>query len=75
MARWFLETGSPVVFVANKCDKVKKTQLAGNLAEIRATLALPERAEVLPFSAETGEGRGALLGRIETAAKGGARAE
>ena len=42
MARWFIESGCPFVVVANKLDKVKKSQLEGNLATIREDLELPE---------------------------------
>jgi GTP-binding protein len=66
MAAWYRETGSHVVVVANKLDKVKKSELAGNLLTIEATLALPD-AEVLPFSAETGAGRDALVAIINRA--------
>ena len=69
MAAWFRETMSPVVIVANKCDKVKKSELAGNIEVIRETLDLPE-AEIIVFSAETGEGRPRLISVIEAAVKG-----
>ena len=69
MAAWFRETMSPVVIVANKCDKVKKSELAGNIEVIRETLDLPE-SEIIVFSAETGEGRSRLINVIEAAVKG-----
>lgn len=64
MARWFLDSGCPFVVVANKLDKVKKSQLAGNLQTIREDLELPEDCEVIPFSAEKGDGKDALLRKI-----------
>lgn len=64
MADWFLQTGCPLVVVANKLDKLKKSEIAPNVALIRETLALPEQIGVLPFSAETGAGRDALLDEI-----------
>ena len=64
MARWFLDSGCPFVVVANKLDKVKKSQLAGNLQTIRDDLELPEDCEVIPFSAEKGDGKETLLRRI-----------
>ena len=56
--------GCPMVVVANKCDKLKKSEIEPNLARIRATLLLPDDAVLLPFSAEKGTGREALLGEI-----------
>ena len=69
MAAWFRETKSPVVVVANKCDKVKKSALSGNVELIRETLNLPE-AEIIVFSAGTGEGRDRFIVVIELALKG-----
>lgn len=68
MAQWYLETGCPFVVVANKLDKLKKSEIVPNLARIRETLTLPEHVEVIPFSAETGEGRQTLLCAILRAA-------
>ena len=70
MANWFLESGCPFVVVANKQDKLKKSEYAQNLAIIRWDLALPERVPVIPFSAEKGDGRDALVKVILEAAKG-----
>ena len=64
MARWFLDSGCPFVVVANKLDKVKKSQLAGNLQVIREDLELPEDCPIIPFSAEKGDGKEELLRMI-----------
>ena len=61
MANWFLETGCPFVVVANKLDKLKKSEIGPNLATIREDLALPEDCPVIPFSAEKGDGRDELV--------------
>lgn len=61
MARWFLDTGCPFVVVANKLDKVKKSQILGNLEVIRQDLELPDECPVIPFSAEKGDGRDDLV--------------
>ena len=61
MAEYFKAAGKPFVVVANKLDKLKKSEIEGNLALIRQTLDLPETVKVIPFSAEKGEGREALL--------------
>ena len=70
MARWFLDSGCPFVVVANKLDKVKKSQVLSNLEVIRQDLELPEECLVIPFSAEKGTGRDELVRKIiETAEK------
>ena len=68
MARWFLDSGCPFVVVANKLDKVKKSQIEENLKVIREDLELPDDCQVLPFSAEKGTGRDALIKLILDAA-------
>ena len=68
MARWFLDSDCPFVVVANKLDKVKKSQIEGNMAVIRQDLELPEHCPVIPFSAEKGTGRDELVKLILAAA-------
>jgi len=65
MANWFKSTGCPFLICANKVDKVKKSQLEGNMALIRETLELDESVEIIPFSAETGINRDKLISSIE----------
>lgn len=64
MARWFKDSGRPFVVVANKLDKLRKSDIIPNLARIRETLELEEDIAVIPFSAEKGDGRQALLDLI-----------
>ena len=64
MAEWFRASERPWVVIANKLDKIKKSQLEGNLAVIRQTLLLPEDVPVIPFSAEKGDGRDEVLALI-----------
>ena len=52
MINWFKSTNCPVIVVANKLDKVKKSELEGNLQRIRETLELGDQITLLPFSAE-----------------------
>lgn len=61
MAEYFKASGKPFVVVANKMDKLKKSEVDPNLACIRETLTLSEDVELIPFSAETGLGRETLL--------------
>lgn len=67
MARWFLDSGCPFVVVANKMDKLKKSELAPNLVTIREDLELPEECPIIPFSAEKGNGRDELVKHILSA--------
>lgn len=61
MVKWFLDSGCPFAVVANKMDKLKKSELAPNLEVIRQDLELPDSCPVIPFSAEKGDGRDALV--------------
>lgn len=64
MADLFKDTGRPFVVVANKLDKLKKSEVAPNLRCIRETLGLPEVVKLIPFSAEKGTGREELVREI-----------
>ncbi len=64
MADYFKASGKPFAVVANKLDKLKKSEIEPNLDCIRQTLMLPEDVPLIPFSAESGLGREALLGII-----------
>ena len=69
MARWFLDSDCPFVVVANKMDKLKKSELKPNLEIIRRDLELPDNVEIIPFSAEKGDGRDALVKHILSAVR------
>lgn len=64
MAQVFLGSGQPFLVVANKLDKLKKSEMEGNAQQIRDTLALPDIVPLILFSAEKGEGKVELLGKI-----------
>ena len=61
MHEWFRQTGCPEIIVANKLDKLKKSQVEPALTLIRETLELTEDDALVPFSAEKGEGKEALI--------------
>ena len=61
MASWFIQSGCPFVVIANKLDKLKKSEIEPNLQTIREDLELPEDCIVIPFSAEKGTGRDELV--------------
>ena len=64
MAQWFAAAECPLVIVANKADKLKKSEIEPNLALIRTTLSLSDEVPVVLFSAEKGTGRDALMAEI-----------
>ena len=64
MAEWFKNSGCRLVVVANKLDKLKKSEIEPNMALIRQTLELPGDVLLIPFSAEKGQGRDALMAEI-----------
>ena len=67
MHTWFRETGCPEIIVANKLDKLKKSQVEPALALIRETLELDEEDVLVPFSAEKGTAKEELLGLLNAA--------
>ena len=69
MAELFQSTERPFVVVANKLDKLKKSEIDPNLARIRADLKLSPETGLIPFSAENGTGRGELVSAILRAAE------
>lgn len=64
MAEWFKSTGCPLVVVANKADKLKKSEIEPNLELNRLTLGLDNSTPLILFSAEKGSGREALMSQI-----------
>ena len=64
MAELFQSTGRPFLVVANKLDKLKKSEIEPNMQCIRQTLRLSEETMLLPFSAEKGTGRSELVRAI-----------
>ena len=70
MHDWFRQSGCPEIVVANKLDKLKKSQVEPALELIRETLELTEEDILLPFSAEKGDGRDALIRLLLDACEG-----
>ena len=64
MAAYFKSSGRPFLVVANKLDKLKKSELDPNMELIRKTLTLSDETLLIPFSAEKGTGREDLLRQI-----------
>ena len=53
--------------MANKLDKLKKSQIEPALELIRETLELTERDTLVPFSAEKGVGKEELISLLNAA--------
>ena len=64
MAQVFMSAEKPFLVVANKLDKLKRSEIESNLLRIRETLNLPDTVSVIRFSAEKGDGKTELLGDI-----------
>lgn len=65
MLDWINNYGYEPLLVATKLDKLKKSQVEKNLTEIYNELELGDDAVLIPFSAETREGRENVLELID----------
>ena len=61
MIEWIRSFGYKPVVVATKLDKLKKSQIEGNLTLIYEGLNLDEESILFPFSSETREGKDEVL--------------
>ena len=66
MYRWILSNGFSPVIVATKLDKLKRSQVQKALRTIRDGLSLPKDTLLIPFSAETKQGREEIWLQIDT---------
>lgn len=57
MYDWILRQGYHPVIIATKADKLKRSQLPGQLKLIRETLSAEKDTVVIPFSAQSKQGR------------------
>lgn len=64
MSEYFKAVGRPWVVVANKCDKLKASEIKPNILLIRETLTLQDEFPVIAFSAEKGTGAKELMAQI-----------
>jgi len=65
MHNWFKQTGRPYVIVANKSDKLSAPKLKASLEVIASAFELEDPSILIPFSAQSGHNRDALLAVIE----------
>lgn len=70
MAQWFFDSGCPLIVVANKLDKLKKSEIEPNLTRIYETLDLREEDFLMPYSAEKNTGREDLLELLSAVIEG-----
>lgn len=66
MFHWLVENDLPVLLIATKTDKVKKTALAKNIQQIQTALQI-EETNILAYSSHKNEGRSELLDAIASA--------
>lgn len=57
MYDWILHNGYEPIIIATKLDKLKRSQVQKNVKAIREGLKLPKGGILIPFSAETKQGR------------------
>lgn len=60
MYEWVVSKGYKPVIIATKSDKIKRSQFQKQLKIIRETLGADAQTVIIPFSAETKDGREAL---------------
>jgi len=57
MYDWIVSSGFQPIIIATKLDKIKRSQIDKQLKLIRTTLKMPGNSVLIPFSAETKQGR------------------
>lgn len=64
MYDWIVYQGFRPVIIATKADKIKRSQTEKQLKLLREGLICGKETEIIPFSAESGQGRDEILGLI-----------
>ena len=65
MYQWILANGFEPVLIATKLDKIKRSQVQKNIKVIKETLRVVPKTTIIPFSAQTKQGRDEILDFIE----------
>ena len=65
MYEWIVYNGYEPVIIATKLDKIKRSQLQKQIKEVRTGLGIGPGVRVIPFSAETKQGREEIWELIE----------
>ena len=66
MYEWIVKNGYQPIIIATKLDKLKRSQVPKALKTLREGLSLPENTLLVPFSAETKQGREEIWQQIDT---------
>ena len=66
MYDWIVQNGYQPIIIATKLDKLKRSQVQKALRTIRDGLSLPKDTLLIPFSAETKQGREEIWLQIDT---------
>ncbi|MCD2493088.1 ribosome biogenesis GTP-binding protein YihA/YsxC [Lacrimispora sp. NSJ-141] len=70
MYDWIVHNGYEPVVIATKLDKIKRSQLQKQLKLLRSGLGIGNQVMVIPFSAETKQGRDEIWNLIEQLTSG-----
>ena len=65
MYEWILHNGYQPVIIATKLDKINRSQIQKHLKMLRTGLGAGQEVTIIPFSAETKQGREEIWGIIE----------
>lgn len=65
MYDWIVHNGFQPIVIATKLDKINRSQIAKQSKLIRTSLKMPKEGILIPFSAETKQGRDEIWQKIE----------
>lgn len=65
MYEWMVNQGFAPIIIATKSDKLKRSQIAAHVKAIEEGLAVEPGTQIIPFSAETKQGREEIWETIE----------
>lgn len=66
MYNWIVHNGFHPIIIATKLDKIKRSQIQKQIKLVRQTLKLDSNGILIPFSAETKQGRDEIWSMIES---------
>ena len=66
MYDWIVSNGYKPVIIATKLDKLKRSQIQKHVKMVREGLGLEKEDVLIPFSAETKQGRDEIWALIES---------
>lgn len=64
MYDWIVHNGFSPIVIATKLDKINRSQIAKQTKLIRTSLGMPKEGVLIPFSAETKQGRDEIWQKI-----------